>query len=132
MGDTAPRLDAQENTSEGAGEPAKFDYSEAAELFTHVGMIARARPSEESPAENLSAPARMPRRRGIAYRRFATSAEAVRFAIEELPPGHLLASVLVVNGDRYEGATIKDFYASPDYPLAPRIAAKRSRRAERR
>ena len=125
MSDPAP-LDSREAAPEGAAtEPVKFDYAEAAELFTHAGMIARTQPREDASA-NAGATTRMQRRKGVTYRRFANGADAVRFAIEDLPPPQLLASVLVVNDDRYEGAAIKALYASPDYPLT-RSAKRRTR-----
>lgn len=118
MPDATLSLDDHEDSLEGATEPAKFDYREGAELFTHIGMIARTGPTEATPAGNSGGTARTQRRRGITYRRFDNGAEAVRFAIEELPRPHLLASVLVVSGDRYEGAAIEDLYTSSAYPLA--------------
>jgi hypothetical protein len=117
MPDAAPPLDDREDSRPGAGDPAKFDYTEGAELFTHIGMITRTPPTEAAPAGSSNRPVRMQRRRGITYRRFDNGAEAVRFAIEELPRAHLLASVLVVSGDRYEGAAIEDLYTSSTYPL---------------
>ncbi|HEY7674881.1 MAG TPA: hypothetical protein VH867_06615 [Burkholderiales bacterium] len=117
MPDAAPPIDDHEDSLQGASDPARFDYTGGAELFTHIGMIARTRPTEATLAGNSNGPARMQRRRGITYRRFDNGAEAVRFAIEELPRAHFLASVLVVGGDRYQGVAIEDLYSSSTYPL---------------
>jgi hypothetical protein len=117
-----------EGAPEGTGEAEKFDYSEPAELFTRAGMIAPALAADGSPPE--AGAARAPRRKAITYRRFPSGAEAIRYAIEELPPAHLPASVLVVNGDRHEGPAIQELYDSADYPLRRRAPAKKPPRAK--
>ena len=77
-----------------------FDYGAEAELFPGV-----ARPS---------------RRRPVGYRRFARAADAIRFAIEELPPESLAGAALEVGDERFDSRGMRSLYESPDYPLARR------------
>jgi hypothetical protein len=53
----------------------------------------------------------------MAYRRFSTSAEAVRYAIEELPEAMLRGTILQVNDERFDGDQIRALYDSSDFPL---------------
>ena len=75
----------------------EFDYDAAAELF----------PSRRQKS----------RRRPIGYRRFGHAADAIRFAIEELPPEFLLGACLEVDEERYNNQAIRRLYDSMDYPL---------------
>jgi hypothetical protein len=80
-----------------------FDYGAPAELF----------------------PARMRKRnRPVGYRRFAKAAEAIRFAIEELPPAHLVGANLEVEEQRFDSDAIRRLYEHADYPLARRAAPR--------
>jgi hypothetical protein len=81
---------------------AAFDYSVSAELF----------PSRNRKYSHVS----------LRYKRFARAADAIRFAIEELPPELLVGAFLEVDGKRYGSGTIRRLYESSDYPL-PRRAA---------
>ena len=77
---------------------AEIDYAAEAELFPTRGR--RAKP------------------RSFAYKRFTRAADAIRFAIEELPPELLIGAYLEVDEQRFDGDGIRRLYASDDYPLA--------------
>jgi len=74
-----------------------FDYTEAAELFI---------------AKRSGGP-----RGALAYRRFASAAEAIRFAVEELPGGRILGAFMQVGDLRFDADGIRSLYAHQDYPL---------------
>jgi hypothetical protein len=82
---------------------AAFDYAAEAELF---------------PTRSWKS-----RRRAFAYRRFANAAEAVRFAIEELPSELLLGAYLEADEARFDGDGIRKLYDNAEYPLARKTAA---------
>jgi hypothetical protein len=80
----------------------EFDYDAEAELF----------PTRR----------RMPRRQPLGYKRFAHAAEAIRFAIEDLPPELLNGAFLEVDERRYNSDEIRRLYERDDYPLTRRGA----------
>ncbi len=81
-----------------------FDYSGEAELFPP--------PRRKYPHQRFG------------YKRFALAADAVRFAIEELPPELLIGAILEVDGERYGGDQIRRLYDGDDFPLARRPATQ--------
>ncbi len=90
---------------------ATFNYSTEADLSptaSEVGLLTTRR--------------RM--RQPIGYGRFARAADAIRFAIEELPPELLLAAQLKVAEQRFNGDGIRRLYESVEYPLARRAAGR--------
>jgi hypothetical protein len=95
--DVAVEEAAIENT------PDAFDYNAEAELF---------------PCRNKKSS-----RRTIGYRRFGHAADAIRFAVEELPPESLVGAYLEVDEARYDFGGIRRLYESLDYPLIRRAAA---------
>jgi hypothetical protein len=76
-----------------------FDYTAPAELFVGKG---RGRPRAGSP---------------MSYKRFSTSAEAIKYAVETLDIVSLSGAALVVGEDRYDGAEIRELYDDKRYPL---------------
>jgi hypothetical protein len=69
------------------------------------------------PAELFISKSKGASRRPMTYRRFSTGAEAIKFAIEELPPALLAGTILQVGEARFDQAGIRDLYDSADYPL---------------
>ena len=81
-----------------------FDYQSSAELY----------------------PSRSRRARGpFTYKRFNTAAEALRFAMEQMPEGALLGATLEVSEARYTEHEMRALYESPAYPLK-RVAKKKT------
>ncbi len=76
---------------------APFDFTAPAELFPSRGRGERGRP--------------------VSYKRFDTAADAIRFAIEDLEPVLLTGAILEVDEERFDGAAIRNLYASSEYPL---------------
>lgn len=68
-------------------------------------------------AELFPAAIRKKRRAGFAYRRFDTAADAVRFAIEELPSDLLNGAYLQVGEARFDKNGIRNLYESAEFPL---------------
>ena len=85
----------------GTGSTAElFDYSTGAELYS----------------SKFSRRGRQP----LIYRRFVSAAEAIRFAIEDLPAQFLIGTYLEVDETRFPSAEIRRLYASTHYPFARR------------
>src|SRR3954463_6937139 len=74
-------------------------------------------------AELSPAAIRKKKRAGFAYRRFGTAAEAVRFAMEELPADSLNGAYLQVEEARFDQSGIRPLYESQDSPLPRRKRA---------
>jgi hypothetical protein len=86
----------KEHMSEPARDPAGFDYNAPAELFPGRTVHSRGR---------------------LKYRRFETAAEALQFAIEEMPSPVLLGAFLEVEEGRFGGQEMRSLYSSAAYPL---------------
>lgn len=69
-----------------------------------------------APAELYSSVATL-RTRNARYFRFSSAAEAIRFAIEDMP-GAALRGMAIESGDnRFEGEDIRALYDAQDFPL---------------
>jgi hypothetical protein len=76
-----------------------------------------------APAEVFACKSRGSSPRPVTYRRFDSGAEAIRFAIEELPSDVLFGTVLEVDEQRFDAAQIRKLYESKAYPLQRRGTA---------
>ena len=81
---------------------AEFNYNALGELFPNRG--------------------RMSRRQSFGYKRFPKAAQAIRFAMEDMPRASLVGAFLEVNEQRYGSDDIRRLYESADYPLDRRGA----------
>lgn len=71
----------------------------------------------EAEAELFPTRSRASRRKPMAYKRFSRAADAIRYAIEELPAEFLVGAFLEVNEERFDSAEMRRLYERPDYPL---------------
>jgi hypothetical protein len=78
------------------GSVYSFDYNAPAELY---------------PGRNRKSAKK------VTYRRFETAADAIRFAVEELPEPLLLGACIEINEQRLNYKDIQALYASEQYPL---------------
>jgi hypothetical protein len=89
---------------------AILDYSDEAELSPTASDV------------ELYLIRRRKMRQPTGFGRFARAADAIRFAIEELPPELLLATQLKVAEKRFSGEEIRQLYECVEYPLIRRVA----------
>ncbi len=82
------------------GKTTTFDYSAPAELF-----MAKRKGGARPP---------------LGYRRFATAAEAIRFAVEDFPAVRTLGAWMQIGDERFDGDGIQRLYDSGEYPLRRR------------
>jgi len=74
-------------------------------------------PAELFPSRNKKG------RRRVTYKRFDTAAEAIRFAIEDMPGSALLGAYLESEETRFGEQEIRALYDSAAYPLKRRAVA---------
>lgn len=84
------------------GEIMTFDYGSPAELFM-ANRKGRAR-------------------QRLGYRRFATAAEAIRFAVEDFPAMRTLGAWMQVGDERFDSEDIHRLYERDEYPLRRRTS----------
>lgn len=73
-----------------------FDYTASAELYPGRGSF---------------------KSRYVEYKRFATAAEAIQYAIEVMPVVLLHGVILELDEERFDKFAIRALYDAPDYPL---------------
>jgi len=73
-----------------------------------------------SPAELFMAKRKGGLRQRLGYRRFATAAEAIRFAVEEFPAIRTLGAWMQVGDERFDSEDIHRLYERDEYPLRRR------------
>lgn len=78
-----------------------FDFEAPAELF---------------PSRNRKVPSK------VKYRRFSRAADAIRFAVEELPGPQLLGAYIEVDERRLGHQEIRALYECEAYPLKKKAA----------
>ena len=74
----------------------KIDYSAPAELF---------------PGRSTKSP------RSMRYKRFNSAAEAIRFAVEDMPATLLRGAYIEVQAQRLDGEQILEIYNAESFPL---------------
>ena len=75
---------------------SKFDYASPAELF-----MAKRKGGTRQP---------------LGYRRFSNAAEAIRFAVEDLPSVRTLGAWMQIGDERFDVDDIQRLYESSDFP----------------
>jgi hypothetical protein len=73
------------------------------------------------PAELFMGKRKGSSRQRLGYRRFATAAEAIRFAVEDFPTVRTLGAWMQVGDERFDGNEIHRLYERADYPLQRRV-----------
>ena len=73
------------------------------------------------PAELFLAKRKRGARSRLISRRFATAAEAIRFAVEDFPAIRSLGAWMQVGNERFDGEDIHRLYQSHHFPLRRRM-----------
>jgi hypothetical protein len=75
----------------------------------------------DAPADLFPARTRVGHR-PIGYRRFDSAAEAIRYAVEQMPREFLDGTIMEIDSERLDGARIRELYDSVEYPLKRKSA----------
>jgi hypothetical protein len=75
----------------------------------------------DTPAELFMAKRKGGARQPLGYRRFATAAEAIRFAVEDFPGMRTLGAWMQVGDERFDSDDIHRLYDSGNFPLKRRV-----------
>ena len=70
-----------------------------------------------APAELFIAKRSSSLRAPLGYRRFPSAAQAIRFAVEELPAWRILGAFMQIGDLRFDGEDIRLLYNDEKYPL---------------
>lgn len=84
----------------------------------------------DAPAELFPTRSRASRRQPMGYKRFTRAAEAIRYAIEELPAEFLVGAYLEVDEQRYDSQEMRRLYDSTGYPLDRSAESRPARRPD--
>jgi len=79
-----------------------------------------------APAELFMAKRKGGTRQPLGYRRFATAADAIRFAVEDFPAIRTLGAWLQVGDERFDSDDIQRLYDSADFPRRRRQRGKQA------
>jgi hypothetical protein len=74
-----------------------FDYAASADLFSMANRNGRRQP--------------------LGYKHFESAAEAIRYAVEEIPAQNFVGTLLEADEARYDSKEIHRLYVSPLFPL---------------
>jgi hypothetical protein len=83
----------------------------------------------EIPGEFYSRKSQGMKPTGLTYQRFNTVAEAIRFAIEDLPSAAFGGCMLEADGERFGARELRALYANSKYPLR-RATQKRGQKGK--
>lgn len=89
---------------------------------TETPEIPESSPVDYASSAELFAVQRLGRKQSLFYQRFDNTAEAMRFAVEDMPAG-AANIVLETEFGRYDAAAIAKIYGGDEFPLARRASA---------
>jgi len=123
MGEEADNQNNRSISTERTCLPALVNTSSAPHIKRVVSKLSASANNPECSVNSFdyNAPAELypgrNRKSKIKYRRFETAADAIRFAVEDLPELLLLGACIEINEQRLNYKDIQALYASERYPL---------------